>query len=527
MRQAAFSASRRGVSRFSHFAAMSASQGGSPLDELLKDIRLKSYIRDPTEFVVDRSQPIGGGGFGTVFSCRYRRAKYALKVIAFAGLDAGRRKLQEEIAADELRAAIELHSPEHVTTLIAIARPSDEELWLVFDFVRGCTLADVRSACTTLRKAAATEGPDGTENSDKITDIETFLLQILVCLVRSVNYLHSCGVAHLDLTTVNSMVPIDDRAQLRVRLIDFGCARVTGSVGGVTLVTGLASQTPVSAHYAAPEVAVVSHLLAAGHPPDIRLTVQADMFSLGLIALELLTCVPAVVLRNMPLPMLPQLPRFIPTQVRDLLSACIDTHRLPEQRPTASQLLDALEQVTSSDDMVASLLGQQVLGGGPVNAAAGAAPVTGVRTAVSTPTSAFAAALADVGDSTPMSATAVRVSPCCCSCCSCCYCCYLFLFRLKNFSLCVPRFSSPTQDELQKARTDLATAHTQLETLKRELAATVSAQKAAEAKAAESEQRRAALDKSLESFRRPHSRRSSWHKSARLRLRRSRLRQRR
>ena len=111
------------------------------LQELLEDIRARSYRISPEEIEFDRGQPIGDGGFGKVYRCTYRCATYALKVLSFAEGDTARRKLLQDFATDEVHAMLELHSTEHVSTLVGICHPaSADELWLMFDMINGKTL---------------------------------------------------------------------------------------------------------------------------------------------------------------------------------------------------------------------------------------------------------------------------------------------------------------------------------------------------------------------------------------------------
>lgn len=234
----------------------------------------------------------------------------------------------------------------------------------MFDLVYGRTLQLVCSEIETFRASLAPESADVPCQNEVLL----FVFQILTSLLRSLEYIHSRGVAHLDLKPSNVMVSVDARGGLSARLIDFGCARLTGAVGFITLLSGHASKMACTATYVAPEVALAAQLRASGHHrqsagSNIRLTVQADMYSFGLLAFEMLTGQPAARIRLTPIPLLPaMLAGVCSPELTALLVACIDTHLLPEQRPTAAQLRQAMEQVTGNGDLVASACGLKILG---------------------------------------------------------------------------------------------------------------------------------------------------------------------
>jgi calcium/calmodulin-dependent protein kinase I len=109
-------------------------------------------------------------------------------------------------------------------------------------------------------------------------------------VVDAVAYLHSMGIAHLDLKPENVLLKSDETDASDVRLVDFGSARFVGSdrIGGAvgaavggglrserSKAAGPAGATPA---YAAPEV-------LRGDAYDE----SADVWSLGVILYLLLT----------------------------------------------------------------------------------------------------------------------------------------------------------------------------------------------------------------------------------------------
>jgi serine/threonine-protein kinase len=88
---------------------------------------------------------------------------------------------------------------------------------------------------------------------------------VIADLARGVAHVHGLGVVHCDLKPANALVSSSGR----VKLIDFGIARVSGRLPGEAL------GTP---QYVAPEVIT-----------ENRRDERADIFALGVMAFELLT----------------------------------------------------------------------------------------------------------------------------------------------------------------------------------------------------------------------------------------------
>jgi len=147
-----------------------------------------------------------------------------------------------------------------------------------------------------------------------------------VQVARALAYAHGQGVVHRDVKPSNVLLCADGRALLA----DFGIARLVGSAEHHTR-TGDAIGSPA---YLAPEQ-------VAGE----ELTPAADIYSFGLVLLEALTAqrafvgtpVEAAVAR---LNAAPPMPTTLDPSWRDLLARM--THRLPEERPSAAEVADAL-----------------------------------------------------------------------------------------------------------------------------------------------------------------------------------------
>ena len=103
-------------------------------------------------------------------------------------------------------------------------------------------------------------------------------VQIIHHICECLSDLHSAGYAHRDLKPGNVMwLP----SQNRWTLIDFGCAARTGQVSGMGF----------SLAYAAPEVVQACY---REHQITMQVETSLDMWSLGVIAVELFSGRPAL-----------------------------------------------------------------------------------------------------------------------------------------------------------------------------------------------------------------------------------------
>ena len=198
---------------------------------------------------------LGEGGFGWVFRAIDvgTQRNVALKVLkpdAPDGYQAiTRRRVQREAAA------VSSVRGEHVVTLYEYGESPEGWLFLVFEWAPGEDLADELNRVGTMRPGM----------------VEHVLRQVL----RALAEVHAVGVLHRDLKPENIRVSHDRAGQLRVRLLDFGLARSHADPGQSRLTaTGELVGTP---RYMSPE-----------QLRDEALTPASDIYSLGLVAFELL-----------------------------------------------------------------------------------------------------------------------------------------------------------------------------------------------------------------------------------------------
>lgn len=194
---------------------------------------------------------IGVGSSGTV----YRADQTSL------GRTVAVKILRPELACDdrfvrrfnaEALAASRLNHP-NVVSVIDFGQTEDGLLYLVMEFLRGCTLTEIIQ----------------TEElaPDHISDL---MRQVLSALEEA----HACGVVHADLKADNIMVEHRRGGWDLVKVVDFGIARLTGLHDEQEDADGTICGTP---EYMAPEV-------IGGLEP----TEAADIYAVGVLLYELL-----------------------------------------------------------------------------------------------------------------------------------------------------------------------------------------------------------------------------------------------
>jgi len=198
---------------------------------------------------------LGEGGFGAVYKATQLAVNrsVALKI------------MKSELATDlkevarfqqEARALASLKNP-HIVTLIDFGQADGGHLYLVMDFCDGMPLNAALKA-------------KGRMKAERVVDLG---LQMLDGLAEA----HALGIVHRDLKPENLFLVKDRRGNEKVRILDFGIAKVSGdAAANVTLTAaGVAIGSP---RYMSPEQ-------ARGKP----VTACTDLYSLGVILYEMLT----------------------------------------------------------------------------------------------------------------------------------------------------------------------------------------------------------------------------------------------
>jgi hypothetical protein len=198
---------------------------------------------------------IGAGGMGEVYRARDERLKrdVAIKVIS-QGFAANPDRLAR--FEQEAHAAAALNHPNILAVYDVGA--SNGEPYVVSELLDGATLRDVLT--------------QGALTMSMSIDIAT---QVALGLAAA----HTRGITHRDIKPENVFVTQDGR----VKILDFGLAKLREDVGGASQATRLHASTEPGAVLGT--VGYMSPEQVRGQPCDAR----ADIFSLGVVFFEMLT----------------------------------------------------------------------------------------------------------------------------------------------------------------------------------------------------------------------------------------------
>lgn len=195
---------------------------------------------------------LGEGGMGAVYLARdpVGQRVVALKVIRDELLKEG--DLLPRLRR-EARAASRIDNP-HITRILDFNQ--DGQAFLVMERIEGPTLAAVLAAEGHLPVPRA--------------------LAILGQLAEGLAAAHACQVIHRDLKPGNVVLTHRHGQPDFVKILDFGLAKIIGPTGSSVLTP--MGQTFGTAEYISPEQAC-----------DLELDHRADIYSLGVVAFEMLT----------------------------------------------------------------------------------------------------------------------------------------------------------------------------------------------------------------------------------------------
>ncbi|MBN1567781.1 MAG: protein kinase [Acidobacteria bacterium] len=263
----------------------------------------------------DVQERVGGGGMGVVYRALDIRLgrTVALKVLPpELTADAERRNRFER----EARAASALNHP-NIVTIFDIDRVEGIDL-MAMEYIIGRTLQDML-ACREL----------------SASDAVNLGLQIAQALVAA----HSAGIIHRDIKPANIMITGSAAAAYRVKVLDFGLAKLIESSQSTDTVTDDTAKGSIigTAAYMSPEQ-------AEGKPIDAR----SDIFSFGSLLHEMLSgrrafrgesnlAILTAVLRETPEPL-----PGIPANLQQVVSRCLQKDRNLRFQ-SAAELQHALE----------------------------------------------------------------------------------------------------------------------------------------------------------------------------------------
>jgi serine/threonine-protein kinase len=296
--------------------------------------RCNGRVLTPDGTLADRSyellEEVGRGAAATVWRARERASgrEVAVKVLHEEYMSSSKavaRFLQERSILLSLRHPNIVRVRDLLTT-------TDGALALVMDLVHGGNLRGFLDERGTLPPAEAA----------------TLLAQVAEGLAAA----HARSVVHRDLKPDNVLVDRDLDGSPRVRLTDFGIARILDAPGMTT--PGAVVGTP---NYMAPE------LIEGGEPSP-----AVDVYALGMMFYELLVGRPpyadqsqsAILLRHLRAVRRPR--AGIPKPAWALIQSCVQ--RDPSRRPVASALAGALRRI-ATEMAGRRALPRRIAGAGP------------------------------------------------------------------------------------------------------------------------------------------------------------------
>ena len=211
-------------------------------------------------------QVIGKGGFGAVYKGLHLAMErpVAIKILTISEGDPG----GMERFSQEARLVSQLQSPS--TVAVFDYGVSDGTVYLVMEYIEGVTL----------KKFIQRHGALPVE----------LALEFTLAILESVEEAHHRGILHRDLKPANVMITKDFRGALKLKVLDFGIAKMMSDTTAVVEAPGeLTSQqgfigTP---RYAAPE-----QLFNQGLGP------VTDIYGVGMLLWEMLSGSPAVDLKT-------------------------------------------------------------------------------------------------------------------------------------------------------------------------------------------------------------------------------------
>jgi serine/threonine protein kinase len=258
---------------------------------------------------------LGSGAMGAVYLARHIHIKRAVAIKVLHR----EMSCESEVVARFEREAIAAARIDHPNVAAAhdFGRLEDGSFYLVLEYVQG----------ESLRALLNREGPQSVP----------FALGVSRQIALALEAAHAAGVVHRDLKPENVMLRAAGNGEHRVKVLDFGIAKVNTELGGAALTrAGTIFGTP---NYMSPEQAL-------GRPVDGR----TDLYALGVLLYEMLAGstpfssdnLVAVLVAQLTAPP-PELPASVPLPVRQLVSTLLA--KPPEERfQSAAEVVAAIDR---------------------------------------------------------------------------------------------------------------------------------------------------------------------------------------
>jgi formylglycine-generating enzyme required for sulfatase activity/tetratricopeptide (TPR) repeat protein len=258
-------------------------------------------------------QLLGAGGMGGVFLCEDKLKKRLVAVKCFWEKRQGKYEnvFKEAMMMDKI-AGEYVPEPLNCGYVNAVQQ---EKPYFVTEYIEG-----------------ALDGEAWIEKYGKL-DVSTGL-EVGIHIAKGLQLAHEHKIYHLDLKPANLLLK-RTKTGIRVKIIDFGLARVGSSLrdsvlqGGATGKTQFGQMIIGTLYYAPPE--------QLGHSEYGAPSAQSDLYAFGASLYRLMS-------GEIPQPLNPECLTEAPPALFQLLCQCLN--RIPEQRPdSAQQLVNRLEEI--------------------------------------------------------------------------------------------------------------------------------------------------------------------------------------
>ncbi len=309
----------------------SGALASEPLDLASTDPRTSKLIGQHVgNYIIDR--PLARGGMGAVFVAKHPRLG---REVAIKFLDAeisARVELSQRFLS-EAQVTASLNHP-NIVDILDFGE-LEGRLYYVMELLRGQSLAAHM------------------EEHGRFSLNETFNIIRQIC--NALDAAHGAGVVHRDLKPANIIVL--EGLPVKIKLVDFGVAKLMTTSEGHTR-NGQVLGTP---SHMAPEQAMGNIQL---------ITPQTDLYSLGVIAFEMLTGAPPfehesefmlmIMHVRDPVPSIRERVGSIPESIAHLIEGCLA--KSPKDRPRSAQYLgeqlrNALEEAPAPNEGLDELQG--------------------------------------------------------------------------------------------------------------------------------------------------------------------------
>jgi serine/threonine protein kinase len=276
------------------------------------------------------------GGTSTVYQVDWKGKQYAMKRPNFVDCMTER---QEKLFLRELESQASLRHPNCVGVFAVCLEQN--HVFIMMEWMHGGSLWE-RLQQTQEKRLAAQQGSAASASGALVLS-DRMRVAIARDVCDGLQYMHSKGLVHGDIKSLNILLDKDNSA----KLCDFGCSVVRNFTTSGTILARSISAGGGTPAWAAPEI------LCEGK----QHTFQTDIYALGIVMWELLTCkqpheslskdqIYGKLKSNDRPPIPDSIPTDFPQEFVVMMKRCWDED--PELRPSAAEVHQCMVDITSA-----------------------------------------------------------------------------------------------------------------------------------------------------------------------------------